>query len=1260
MKKPFWISLVHNRLCSNNPNLSKIIKLIGIGLAFLLITLITFRRIIPSPGIIGMEGEWNIPPFSGQFKQLFEEDLYIWVEVELGGAHYSSGLYFKLFLYFLSLLGMDGEVISKFVSVFVMTLAGCSMFYLSRRMKIGMISSFISGVFYMMTPDVFNRFGVGHVAILLTYALIPLVLALFMNSLEGDHRFKSLLLASIFLSLISIVLTNLVITLFALLLLCFFRYTYKQSKNNFFNGLKNLFFMVVISFLVQCYWTFPFAIEVITGLGGQIVSSYLGYTPMRFQITGHELIDVMRFTGTHLPYFTAAVRNWHMWQFISFFPALLASFALLLKPKDRRAIFFSILAIVGIGFVSAGVGPLRSTWIMIFELIPFFQIFRSPITWYPLVSLGFAALLGLSSEILQQHFWKLKEFSVQIMRSGKAFTYVSLSPSRTKVLSSLIVFQLFLASIFVYVFPFFTGDFGGSMQTYKFGDEYDQLWQWVSNEPESFRVFMLPAPYPTLYADAKYSSSPGYDLMARYIGKPFLYYGKGNFPQLTIFQIKTLYENRTEHLADLVSLSNIKYLILDLNKKTTTTDHGWAVNFPEMHFTNEKLIRTLQQQKNIEQFDAVDSTLIFRNENYSGQIFPVNQIGLFAGDLDGLVSLSYTENLSSKDSGLIFVNQLSTEDLITISNLPNVEIIIQDGHFLDLVLAAASREYVISPVQYALETSPDKGWTLMTWVWYKWHYQAPLEQLAFTFVPSTLNISYLANQNSTHEIYLKLYFGPDASNINLYIDDSMLGEVVTKKSSDIGFRWEYFGSAYLNQGDHNLRIESTDGENAVASVAIIPIEAMDEAQEMIASVMRDKRTIIFSELEWTEWETKEETPLFTSLWDDAEVNFWTVAYGGSGTLGTPTVITENTVTKKGNSSYKFTVPSGGNLGYAAFDHEYSSPENWSNYDVFSLWWYGENTGTTFAVRLEDSTGGAQEWRPVEDWTGWKRLVFPLRKPEVHWGTPTDLSDIIKIRIAKYEAGEWYLDRAGLDVLSTQTGFVDVGVNASEGFVLSTTYIPINLSLNIPKQGSYQIYLRAASDTLQSNMTLWVNNFESKIQMNSLSNGFQWYSIGETYLSEGSANISLFSEGGKRIYFDQLLIMEPSNSSMESTSIKLTSQRIDPTKHSIYAESSQPFYVFLSERYHDSWKISLEDGTQMRSYPAYSFGNLFFINKTGNLTMTLEFEKQQLYYAGLYVSFVSFAFSMTLVSIPTGSLKLFVRKVKACADVLRRVKSYSVR
>jgi len=72
---------------------------------------------------------------------------------------------------------------------------------------------------------------------------------------------------------------------------------------------------------------------------------------------------------------------------------------------------------------------------------------------------------------------------------------------------------------------------------------------------------------------------------------------------------------------------------------------------------------------------------------------------------------------------------------------------------------------------------------------------------------------------------------------------------------------------------------------------------------------------------------------------------------------------------------------------------------------------------------------------------------------------------------------------------------------------------------------------------------------------------------------------------------------------------------------------------------------LEDGTRVRSYRGYSFGNLFHINKTGKFEMTLEFEEQRLFDIGKYVLLGSLIILTMIILIPTRRLEGLMRQVK---------------
>ena len=1199
-----------------------------------------------------MEGEWNIPPFSGQFVQLFEEDLYIWGDTMggFGSEHTSSGFYYKLFLYSLASLGMNGEFISKALSVFILSITGYSMFFLGRKIGLGISSSFIAGVFFMMTPEVFNRFGIGHISELLSNAILPFVIAFFIGSLTGKSRMKSLLLAATLAAVVSIQLTN-----YFVLAAILFLYTilYSLSKKNirdFLLILRNTSFVLIIPLLSQAYWIIPFALDL--SRSAEMISAELGYVPVRFLTTeGYVFKDVIRFLGTHVNYFQLEVGESSFWQLVSFLPATLAFIALIQSPRSKygfNCLFYGILVILGISLASAGKGPLGDYWSWILETIPFTRIFRSPEKWYPLLSVGLAVLLGLSSEVLRERLRKLSDFSdfrLVLFRGRKALATVKISPTKRTV-PSILISLIFLSCIFSYGYPFFTSNFN-RMHTYDFGEKYEELWEWTSKGKEDYRVLMLPAPYPTLYNDAEWTPTPGYDMMSRYIGRDFLYYGKLSSPQFETFLIKSMYDPMTNNLSDLLSIAGVKYIIFDTNKQTTVTQVGRGPEFPDMWFTNDKLKNTLSQQANLKLVNSYDTIRIYRNTEYSGHIFPVNRVILFAGDLDGLVGLTYLDNLDLRNTGLIFINQLSREEFLALTKLPEVEVMIQDGHYIDLIETITSKEYSLRPVQYVTNNNPEEGWTMMQWTWYKWQYQATTNRPAFTFSQSELNIPHSINENREYEIYLKSYFGKRASNIEIFVDNSIVGQVTTKHTIETGFQWSHIGSVSLSKGIHDFKIVSGNGENAITDLMVIPSGRLDESSRAVKNILKNTNVRILSELSNSEWIGgkaewgDEETPFFVAHWDD-DLDYWKATGGGSGDLDFSEITADKSVVKKGENSIKLNITSGGSYSYVALDHSFTTREDWARFPTLSLWLHGNKTGELTYIRIEDHEGNSQEWRPIDDWIGWKRIHLNLREPDKSWGNTVDLSDISIIRISKTVPGDLYLDRGGLDFSTGQTNFLETGLDSSQGSVLKTVVIPFHTSVYIPKEGDYRIFIRASGFKGHSEISVGKygdTSTDLEIKLGAPPNEYHWYDVGLMHLTEGISKISFVPDGTDLLHIDQILFMESPVSEVNSPSVDLSYEKINPTKYEIDVDSTEPFYIIFSERFDKDWMINLEDGTQIESYPAYTFGNLFFINKTSEFKMSLDFEKQSIYDFGKIISFTTLGTLVVCILMPSRSIIL---------------------
>jgi hypothetical protein len=159
----------------------------------------------------------------------------------------------------------------------------------------------------------------------------------------------------------------------------------------------------------------------------------------------------------------------------------------------------------------------------------------------------------------------------------------------------------------------------------------------------------------------------------------------------------------------------------------------------------------------------------------------------------------------------------------------------------------------------------------------------------------------------------------------------------------------------------------------------------------------------------------EETENFNVLWDDDQTSFWSVSASGTGSLTAPTLSDVASPSKRGNNCLKTVVGDGGTYGVAILYHNYNPSQDWSSYDFLAFWLYGANTGTTIQLWLRDTNINWSRYDIVDDWTGWKRIVIPLRNPDGYYGSDyTDLSIINRIQIEFRSSGTWYIDRGGVD------------------------------------------------------------------------------------------------------------------------------------------------------------------------------------------------------------------------------------------------------
>ena len=81
-------------------------------------------------------------------------------------------------------------------------------------------------------------------------------------------------------------------------------------------------------------------------------------------------------------------------------------------------------------------------------------------------------------------------------------------------------------------------------------------------------------------------------------------------------------------------------------------------------------------------------------------------------------------------------------------------------------------------------------------------------------------------------------------------------------------------------------------------------------------------------------------------------------------------------------------------------------------------------------------------------------------------------------------------------------------------------------------------------------------------------------------------------------------------------------KIDDTKYEIEVSSNEPFTLVFACAYDEFWVAHTDSSKEIESIPIYEMLNGFYINKTGNFTVVIEYKPQQWFNIGAGITIVS--------------------------------------
>jgi hypothetical protein len=760
------------------------------------------RSIIIDLLIIGLIGLLSISWFRGDYLiaagdfsmpldriKSFNANFYMWDLRSLGDANPRIlALTVPVWAYFAFAEAIGLSVVSTeiFLFYFVFTLSGLSMYYLTttllsnKAFLFKRLAGLVSGIFYMLNPYVAINIMPLRQTSFMIYAVLPMILAIFVKGLTEKRSLKFAVVASISLMLSTSIFVDpsyVPLTFLPLFIYFSFFILTNLKREAFFSGFKFTTVFISLWALLNLYWLIPDAYSAPNELA-QVTGAY-GSVGMSFQSNvlknSAPLLGAVRLLGYWAldtgykgdPYFTwASTYQSPVLIIISFLLPLLAFVPVLLKSKDKHILFFTSFAIISLLLVNGSYSPIGA-WI--YTSVPHFEtLFNTPYLRFEIyVVLAYAFLIGYAlAELFSRFSLHLKKFRKHA----------------NKIISGLpVVFMLFLI-VGVYAFPLWTGDVvrpGTEVipsNRYQMPTYYQTATDWLSTDAEDFRIIAFPiskigyaafnwenggynGPYPAEWLFPKPVISSTLD-------------GNG----IAGLTTELIINNSCTAASKLLALMGVKYVLFheDTNWAYVEDHPSWISSSPEQ-------INSILNSTDAFSLEKKFGNLAFYRNNY----WNPNHIYAATDSILTDIALNHTGEIVERNdfepasSVLILSNQLENTQ---ISSLSLNTVFIRKPELLNSTDSPISNALNTARIIYAIESQPTT-----------------------IFTPNPGN--YL--------LAIKVEAGYDYGNLLAKIDDQIFTIDANSQEQGPVVTYKYIGPINLTVGYHTI---STSGE--ATSIAI--------------------------------------------------------------------------------------------------------------------------------------------------------------------------------------------------------------------------------------------------------------------------------------------------------------------------------------------------------------------------------------------------------------------------------------------------------
>lgn len=425
--------------------------------------------------------------------------LYLWQNQEAGTVWWTLTTAPQLFFFALfEFLGFSLVATQRLYIYFAHTLAGLSIYYLvnSFSLERKRMVALMASVFYMFSPWIINYLGIF---VFLPYSVMPLILGLFVRGLSGKMgAVKSVVL--IVLAFLGIIINFPQYSMYfitVLLMALYWVFYLVVVRGDFWRSFKFILLLALVLFLSSTWFILPYLSSFSLGgvtseieVAAKISTSYSSFGDFGFATILHllRMFGAAGFMAGGATYSQPYLDN-PLLIAVSYLIPILVFSAILLRPRSKSVLFFTLVAIVFI-FIAKGVNaPFGKLHFWLVTRFPLARAFRT--TWNLSIgaNIAYAFLFGVV----------VAELSSRI---GKR------TPKYALGLIVLIIIFVFINS-----WPLLTGDyfkfkwnpptFGGV----EIPGDYYELEDYLAEDKADFRFFRLPASEGMITTDWGYFGS---------------------------------------------------------------------------------------------------------------------------------------------------------------------------------------------------------------------------------------------------------------------------------------------------------------------------------------------------------------------------------------------------------------------------------------------------------------------------------------------------------------------------------------------------------------------------------------------------------------------------------------------------------------------------------------------------------------------------------------------------------------------------------